>query len=66
MSLAQELVSENMYSMLVWVLEANHSRYFYEALGGKQIDSQPIEIGGTTLTEIAYGWDNINSLFFGK
>jgi len=49
--------------MFIWVLEDNHSRYFYEALGGKETNRQPIEIGGKTLVEIAYVWEDIGNIF---
>lgn len=34
-SVVEELVQEGINSMLVWVLEDNYSKYFYESLGGK-------------------------------
>jgi len=49
--------------MLVWVLVDNHpARRFYEALGGQELRTQPIEIGGVTLEEVAYGWQDIRGL----
>lgn len=42
--------------MTVIVLEANPSRYFYEALGAKWLTSMDVEIGGTPLKECVYGW----------
>ncbi len=49
-------------SMLVWVLERNPARGFYEALGGRYLlRSQPIEIGGARLVEVAYGWDDLSA-----
>ena len=50
-------------SMLLWVLEANApARAFYEALGGSVVRHQPIEIGGATLTDVAYGWADLAPL----
>lgn len=46
-------------NMQVWVLAENPSRHFYEHLGGKRLCTKRIEIGGATLEEIAYGWDQI-------
>jgi hypothetical protein len=43
-------------SLLIWVLARNPSRRFYEAVGGELLGSQEIEIGGTRLEEVAYGW----------
>ena len=56
------LFAQGRRSMLVWVLEENPSRGFYEALGGTELRSQTIEIGGQELVEVAYGWDDIAPL----
>ena len=49
--------------MLLWVLEANApARTFYEDLGGRVVREQPIDVGGVTLTEVAYGWPHLNVL----
>jgi hypothetical protein len=46
-----------------WVFEANaQARAFYEALGGIVVRTQPIDIAGQTLTEVAYGWPNLSAL----
>ncbi|HEY96210.1 MAG TPA: GNAT family N-acetyltransferase [Dehalococcoidia bacterium] len=47
-------------SLLVWVLEDNPYRNFYESLGGILIDEKEIETGGRKLTEVAYGWQNLD------
>lgn len=44
--------------MLLWVLEQNRARRFYEALGGRELRAQTIHLGGADLVEIAYGWDD--------
>ncbi|WP_245976738.1 GNAT family N-acetyltransferase [Oceanobacillus arenosus] len=41
-----------MNTILVFVLEDNESRLFYEALGGKVIDNVEIEIAGKKLNEL--------------
>src|SRR5258706_15371583 len=46
-------------SMLIWVLADNPSRKFYEALGGKYLREQDIEIGTQILSEAAYGWHDL-------
>lgn len=48
--------------MLLWVLEDNPSRGFYEALGGVRIKQETITIGGTELVEVAYGWSGLSPL----
>ncbi len=49
-------------SMLAWVLAENPSQLFYEAAGGRLLGSQDIQIGGVTLEEVAYGWDDTRGL----
>lgn len=47
--------------MVVWVLEKNPAVYFYKRLGGVQIAHKPIEIGGASLEELAFGWPNLDA-----
>ncbi|UCC18026.1 MAG: GNAT family N-acetyltransferase [Dehalococcoidales bacterium] len=47
-------------SLLVWVLEDNPYRKFYEALDGQPAGEKVVEIGGRKLAEVAYGWLNLN------
>jgi GNAT superfamily N-acetyltransferase len=56
------LLARRLNSMLVWVLESNPSRTFYEKLGGQYVKERAITIGSTTPTEVAYGWLDIRSL----
>ncbi len=64
-AVARQLADGGMRAMLLWVLAGNPARRFYEALGGRVVRSQPIEIGGATLGEIAYGWTDTSSLIDG-
>lgn len=61
-AIAQNLKEQGFSSMLVWVLERNPSKAFYESLGGEVIDEAMIEIGGEEFKEIAYYWDNIEAI----
>lgn len=58
-----ELEKMDIHAMLVLVLKDNNSRLFYEALGGKIIDTVEIEIAGKTLIELVYGWDDIRKIY---
>jgi L-amino acid N-acyltransferase YncA len=58
----EELRQQNINAMLVVVLEDNSSRHFYEALGGKKIDTIEAEFSGKRLNELIYGWDDIKSI----
>lgn len=46
-------------NMIVWVLEENPAKVFYEKLGGVPVDEKMIKMGRKQLKEIAYGWDDI-------
>ena len=57
-----ELCKRGFSSMILWVLKDNlPSRKFYEAVGGKYLREQPIEIGSQGLIEVAYGWKNLGN-----
>lgn len=57
-----EFVEAGIFSMVVFVLEDNDSRYFYEALGAKIIDSTELEIAGEKFKTLIYGWDDIRDI----
>ena len=61
-TVARRLVQDGMSSMLVWVLERNPARRFYESLGGKYLRDKTVTIGGAELIEVAYGWPDIRAL----
>lgn len=41
---------------VLWVLAGNPSRFFYEAMGGRQVAARNERIWGTVLPELAYEW----------
>jgi GNAT superfamily N-acetyltransferase len=49
-------------SLLVWVLDQNPARFFYESLGGKLVITRHGQVGGKKIRELGYGWDNIGQL----
>ncbi len=60
---AARLIRDGMSSMLVWVLDANPSRRFYEALGGELLpERQKFTVDGTELIEVSYGWRDLADL----
>ena len=44
------------YSMLVWVLEHNPYRRFYEKINGMYLRKQTLPFAGEVLDTVAYGW----------
>ena len=49
-------------SMCVWVLARNPAREFYEHLGGVELSSRDIGLGGRQLEEICYLWPDLRRL----
>lgn len=61
-TICQQLAQDGFQSLLIWVLEKNPSRGFYEKLCGEKVAEQEIEIGGVSLPEVGYGWEDIRIL----
>jgi ribosomal protein S18 acetylase RimI-like enzyme len=61
-SLVGEFIENGFDSMIVWVLAKNPYLAFYEKLGGKYVQTQDIQIGGSAFVEIAFGWTNLRGL----
>jgi GNAT superfamily N-acetyltransferase len=59
---ANELLTLDLSSMLVWVLSENPYQKFYERLGGVYVREKPIQFGDLLLLEKAYGWTDIHPL----
>lgn len=59
---ARHLHGSGFQSMMLWVLDTNPSRGFYEHMGGELAGEQLIEIGGLTYREVAYGWEDLAAL----
>lgn len=55
-ALVASLLEAGYVGMALWVLKENPAARFYEHLGGKQVASKRIDIGGAILEEVAYGW----------
>lgn len=49
-------------SAFLWVLAANPSRFFYEAMGGIRTGERDEALWGTVLHETAYGWPDLTRL----
>jgi ribosomal protein S18 acetylase RimI-like enzyme len=46
---------------VVWVLGANPSRFFYEALGGRRVAERKERFAGVDLEEAAYAWSDLGA-----
>lgn len=60
-SLFDVMIGRNHNSALLWVLATNPSRFFYEAMGGRQVAERDEIMWGRVLHEIAYGWRPLSS-----
>lgn len=56
------LLDAGYQSLIIWVLADNPAVGFYEAMGGKKIAQQRIDIGEQSLMEFAYGWKDLEAL----
>ena len=60
-AIARNLVAQGLHGLLIWALADNPACGFYEALGGRVVAQQSIEIG-KSLLEVAYGWPDTLAL----
>lgn len=56
------LLGRGFDALLVWVLETNPYRAFYEVLGGRLVGRKTDEEEGVELVDVAYGWDELSAL----
>ncbi len=61
-TMTEFLIEDGYQSMLIWVLADNQAVGFYEAMGGKKVGQERIDIGNQSLMEYAYGWKDLNAL----
>lgn len=52
----QLLAKQQRHHLLVWVLQQNPARRFYESLQGQLVAGRQVDLGGAWVTEVAYGW----------
>ena len=62
-AVARHLVDQGVNSMLLWAFAENRAaRGFYESLGGVPVAEDGFELGGAWLSEVAYGWKDLDVL----
>ncbi|OFZ22550.1 MAG: hypothetical protein A2X94_03590 [Bdellovibrionales bacterium GWB1_55_8] len=50
-------------AMIIWTFSENHSRGFYEKLGGRLLlETKLLPLGGKDLPLVAYGWSELSCL----
>ena len=61
-NVARHLAGHEFESLVVWVLNDDPARGFYEALGGDACALREIEFAGNSLVQVCYQWLDISEL----
>ena len=59
---SEKLLQSGLKSVMLWTFAVNPYREFFEALGGEVVSEETIEIGGSRLVQVAYGWSDVSDL----
>jgi GNAT superfamily N-acetyltransferase len=49
-------------NLIIWAFEQNPSCAFYEHIGGQKAYESNVVVGGKELTEVGYGWTDLDEL----
>lgn len=61
-AMARELQKRGKTALILWTIEGNPVRAFYERLGGTLVGEKRYDVDGMTVTEVAFSWGNIDGL----
>jgi GNAT superfamily N-acetyltransferase len=61
-AMAAHLAAVGCRSAMLWVLEANPTRWFYQRLGGRAAARERIGFAGVEVMQMAFCWDPIDAL----
>ncbi|MFZ5966407.1 MAG: GNAT family N-acetyltransferase [Bacillota bacterium] len=61
-AVVSDYIGSNVRTMMLWTLEQNPARQFYEHLGGRLVDTRTIDRGGKQLIQVSYGWEDIRCI----
>jgi ribosomal protein S18 acetylase RimI-like enzyme len=59
---AAALAGRGCLSAMLWTVAGNPARAWYERLGGQLIGEKSYDVDGWMVTEVAYGWPQIDGL----
>lgn len=62
-ALLQGLRERGCYQAMLWVLAANPSRFFYEAMGGLKSYERSERLWGMDVAQIGYRWPDLATVF---
>jgi L-amino acid N-acyltransferase YncA len=60
-AIASEMSDEGIDSMFAWIFAENPAARFCEHLGGHRFDERPVEIAGSRVEEVAFGWSDLGA-----
>lgn len=63
-NVTDHLISLHHSGMALWTFENHHSCSFYKQMGGEKIYDKKTDIAGRKLNELAFGWDDIETLSY--
>lgn len=61
-AMAAHLAAVGCRSAMLWVLQDNPTRWFYQHLGGRPMAQEAIRFAGRSMQQLAFAWDPIESL----
>jgi ribosomal protein S18 acetylase RimI-like enzyme len=61
LALFARLVAQSCGSAIIWVLRDNPGRFFYQRLGGSEVQHKLFTVGGTRIGAVGYAWRDLPS-----
>ena len=58
-ALFERLVDQGCASAIIWVLRDNPSRFFYQRLGGREVQHKVFTVGGKRIGAAGYAWRDL-------
>lgn len=59
LALFARLAAQGCGSVIIWVLQENPARFFYQRLGGVLVWRKSFKVGGKSLQALGYGWRDL-------
>src|SRR6266581_6844374 len=59
LALFERLVDQGCGSAIIWVLRDNPGRFFYQRLGGQEVQRRNFAVGGKRIEAAGYGWPDL-------
>ena len=59
LALFERLVAQGCGSAIIWVLRDNPGRFFYQRLGGREVEHKMFAVGGKRIEAAGYAWHDL-------